>query len=429
MPEAHSKHSASNFEANALCPGRPAMSAGLPDRSSVYADEGTAAHELLTVAMQQGRPAAAYLGRAFKAGERTFTADQDMIDAVQTAIDAAHAVAGPGATFLLDRRVNYSRYLEVPESDAWGTLDITSVRGTELQVHDYKHGRGVEVSAGEDRSVGRKVERRPNMQMALYALGMLDDIDDVMGPFESVRLVIHQPRVRSAASEYVLSVAELKAWARSVAKPAVLSRLSAEATFRADDPEWIKTFLRPSEKACKFCKAKAICPALRAVATEQVFGVTPATADEFDDLTATADIKAAPGDWLSAAMGKADLIEDWIKAVRAEVESRLLAGEPVDGYKLVRGKAGSRDWIDADAAAEALKSLAIPLQSLYTQSLATPTAIGKLVKAGTITKEQFSAISEAHVRQAPGKPHVAPTSDNRPALVVKPVTDEFDDVS
>ena len=63
MPSAHSKHSASGFEAATLCPGKKVMELGKPDRSSTYADEGTAAHQLLEWCVSECQPAASYIGR------------------------------------------------------------------------------------------------------------------------------------------------------------------------------------------------------------------------------------------------------------------------------------------------------------------------------------------------------------------------------
>ena len=54
---AHSKFSASGFEAATLCPGKRVMEQGKPDSSSKYADEGTAAHTLLSWCIDQGKPA------------------------------------------------------------------------------------------------------------------------------------------------------------------------------------------------------------------------------------------------------------------------------------------------------------------------------------------------------------------------------------
>lgn len=421
MTELHSKFSASGFEAATLCPGKRVMERGLPDPGSKYADEGTAAHLLLKWAVEGDKPAAAFKGRRIPVGLRTFEADDEMVGAVQTAIDNIRDIVGAGM-LLSDQRVNYSGYLGVPTDDAWGTLDIGAARGTELQVHDYKHGRGVEVDA-ED-----------NAQMKLYALGLLAAVGDLLGPFETVRLVIHQPRLKDAPSEWTLTVAELEAWGYGAARSSVCTQLNAESVIAivpADKggDEWNSTFLRPNEKSCRFCRAKATCPALRNEVAATVFAHAPASPDEFDaPSTLTQHVKVADEKWLAAALFKVDLIEDWCKAVRAEVERRMLDGKVVPGFKLVQGKQGNRAWGDKTAAEAALKSFRLKVEEMYDLSLISPTTAEKLSKDKVIGPRQWKTLQD-HITRADGKKHVAPVTDPRPALVLTPAEDDFDTVS
>jgi hypothetical protein len=194
---------------------------------------------------------------------------------------------------------------------------------------------------------------------------------------------------------------------------------------------WEQTYLRPAEKACKFCRAKATCPALRnEVASTTTFS-TPATPEEFADSeveVAAETMRAADEAWLAACLDKADLIEDWCKAIRAEVERRLLAGDGVPGYKLVQGKKGNRAW-DKPAEVEALlKTMRLKEAEMYDFKLISPTTAEKLAKAGTIGPRQWPKL-QSLITQSEGKPHVAPATDSRPALVVTPVVDDFTDVT
>ena len=66
---AHSKWSASGFEQKMLCPGSHVLQAGLPNSSSKYAAEGTAAHQVLTWALQQSKAAAEFIGTAIAADD------------------------------------------------------------------------------------------------------------------------------------------------------------------------------------------------------------------------------------------------------------------------------------------------------------------------------------------------------------------------
>lgn len=427
MPEAHSKYSASRFEADMLCPGRRVLERGQPNRSSVYADEGTAAHEVLSMALTEDRPAAAYLGREIRVSKTdpndTIAVTDDMVAAVQVAIDNIRDIVGDGM-LLSEQRVCYASYIGVPDDEGWGTSDIIAARGDELQVHDYKHGQGVRVDA-ED-----------NEQMKLYGLGALVAVNDLLGPFKTVRLVIHQPRIHHAPSEWTIAVEELESWGRSTARSAVATMRNAETATRE---ELEAVFLRPGEKQCKFCRAKALCPRLRNEVATTVFVAKPAAPDEFEALPATVvqHVKPADSAWLSAALGKVDVIEDWCKAIRAEVERRLLAGDTVPGFKLVQGKQGNRAWKSAAEAEAVLKAMRLKQDQMYDFSLISPTSAEKLapkfdkdgrVKPGQdatpIGERQWKKLQTLIVRP-PGKTHVAPLSDERPAIEVKPVADEF----
>jgi hypothetical protein len=429
MPEAHSKHSASNFEANTLCPGRRVMSKGLPDPGSKYADEGTAAHALLEMCLDGNVPAATHRGNHYGVNGKDWPFTEEMIAAVQTALDNIHTIVGDGM-LLSEQRVTYASYLGVPDEDGWGTSDVIAARGNELQVHDYKHGMGVAVDAAD------------NPQMKLYALGALAQCQGILGDFDTVRLVIHQPRLSEAPSEWTMSVKDLEAWGYGAARSSVMTQMNAERLVPAlPDPGWIDTFLRPNEKSCKFCRAKATCPALRNEAAKTIFdGTAPADPDEFeayaDGDLATPRLEHEAEAWLGAVLSKADLIEDWLKAVRAEVERRLLAGGQVPGFKVVQGKRGNRAWANADVAETALKGMRLKTEEMYDLKLISPTSAEKLAKPAKkeddpqplIGPRQWKKLQEL-ITQADGKPHVAPVSDPRPALVLTKAEDDFDTVS
>lgn len=431
----HSTFSASGADRWCLCPGSIVLSAGAPRTTSQYAAEGTVAHLVLTFALQQGKSAAEFIGQEYAADGFTFTVDEDMARHVQVCIDYVHDLKGEDGVVLVDQRVNYAKYLGVPEGQAWGTADVIIVRGDEVIVVDFKYGQGVEVSAGYDApsSPADEPQRHPNRQMALYALGVVDLVESTLGDKPTrVRLAISQPRISVKPSEYDLSVEELEAWGYGEARSAACSVVNAQATAalgESADPNWSPTFLSPGEKQCRFCPAKATCPALRNEVANETTGVTPASPDEFANLTPIDPLMFPSESWLSAALSKVDLIEDWCKAVRAEVERRLLAGEPVPGFKLVQGKRGSRQWNDPDAAEKLLReTFRLPIEKAYDMKLISPTSAEKLAKAGDIGPRQWPK-AQSLIVQPEGKTHVAPVTDPRPAIDVKPVADEFQPVA
>jgi hypothetical protein len=416
---AHSLWSASRFESIMLCPGKVVLEDGAPDNANQYAAEGTAAHQVLTWALQEERPATAYLGRIIMVEDWTFEVDDDMAVHVQTCIDYCLDLKGDDGVLFVDNRVNYSSYLGVPEHEAWGTADVIVIRGDEIMVVDFKYGRGVEVSA------------QANPQMSLYALGALQAYHGVVADFSRVRMAISQPRIAKAPSEYDISVEDLEQWARDAGVNAVAR--AQKAMRERDNDEWGVFFLQPGEKQCKFCKAKSTCPALRDEVLRTSIGAAPATVDEFEALMDTRKVdaeslKAEPEDWIAACLSQVDMIEDWCKSIRAEAERRLLAGAPVPGFKLVQGKKGNRAWSDAKAAEAALKAMRLKVEEMYDLKLISPTSAEKLAKAKVIGPRQWPKVQEL-ITQSDGKPHVAPESDSRPALVVTPVIDDFTDVT
>lgn len=233
-----------------------------------------------------------------------------------------------------------------------------------------------------------------NPQLDIYGLAAKRQYS-VLSDFKRVRTIIIQPRLNHV-SERVQTVEELEAFGLRVAE-------AAAATTLPNAP------LVPSNKGCRWCKAKATCPALAAEVTEVFEAVDP------DDV---------PTDDLAAAMDMVERIEGWCKAVRAEVERRLLDGREVFGWKLVQGKRVNRAWTDKTAAEEMLKHMRVPHDQMYDYSVISPTTAEKLAKAGTIGPRQWPKVLEL-ITQADGKPSVAPVSDKRPALVI----DEFSPVS
>jgi hypothetical protein len=168
--------------------------------------------------------------------------------------------------------------------------------------------------------------------------------------------------------------------------------------------------LRPGEKQCRFCKAKATCPALLTFVQDSVGA-------DFDDLDED-DIKTSPmgmgANRLGIALAAVPLIEDWCKAVRAKAESELLAGREVSGYKLVQGRNGRRQWANEGEAEATLKKMKLKVEEMYDLKLISPTTAEKLHKSGEIGPRQWPQLQSLIV-QKPGPPSVAPISDKRPA--------------
>lgn len=380
------------------CPGSIALEQGYPNTTSKFSSEGTAAHELAEMCLTQRLDADAFIGRIITADGIDFEVDEDMAAHVQFYVDRVREYAD-GHELLVEQRVDFSAVVTVPES--FGTSDaiIITADGAELMIVDLKFGRGVKVDAEE------------NSQLQIYALGALDQFGMVYD-FERVRMVIVQPRL-GHVSEWDCTVEELLRFGEEVKTAAIVAKSYVD--LGAD--KLLPAAFKPSEKACRWCKAKAACPSLDKTVFE---GVAPSV-DDLADLTEEA-VQTAIDDLpkvfslsLSRKMELVDLVEDWCKAVRARVESELLSGRKVDGYKLVEGRAGSRAWSSKAEAEEALKAMRLKAEDMYDWTLISPTTAEKLAKAGTIGPRQWPKLQNL-ITRAPGKPSVAPLSDKRPEL-------------
>lgn len=402
---AHAKLSPSGAHRWMRCPGSVVLEAPYPDSSSSYAREGTAAHELAALVLESP-PATAqdYVGKRIEFEDDGETIQwpisQDMADHVDDYVKLVRERA-EGKTLFVECKLPIGHI--TGERGATGTSDVVIIdhANKTIEVIDLKFGMGVRVSA-ED-----------NEQTQMYALGALEEYG-ILGDFENISMLIHQPRLNHV-SEWAIPVEQLLDFGDE-ARAAAMNCGNAEA-YGAD------AYLFPSEKQCRFCKAKATCPALRAEVSEIVGGSSAATIDEFDAFTPeTVDMQTGDN-YLPIAMAKVGMVEDWCKAVRAEVERRLLAGQAVDGYKLVEGKRGHRKWVGDGEVETLFKSFRLRQDEMYDFSLISPTKAEKLFKQNP---KRWAKVQDL-ITQNTGKPSVAPATDKRPALVVQSVADDFRD--
>lgn len=456
--ELHSKYSASNASGWMRCAGRIAMCRGLPNTSSVYADEGTAGHELAKWCLEGWSPEAhaagdwplptsTFEGRVIEVGEREFTVDDDMVRDVQLYVDNIAEYAVGADAVLTEVRVNYSRVLAVPRSEAWGTSDVVILKQSEIQTHDLKYGRGEEVEAEE------------NEQCQLYALGAKTQFDGLAADYDVARLVIHQVRKSPKPKEFDMPMLALDAFGVYASERVNLS-MEAQEVFDSkvavSDPgmtqeEWEKEYLTPGEKQCRWCLAKATCGERRR-SIAQGMGESnsgPASVEDFADLDTPEavslvtryreSVQTSENDILSKMMFLAPEVESWITAVRAEMERRLLNGVEFADWKIVQGRRGHRAWTDEREAEKLMKSFRLKMEEMYKMTVISPTQAEKLgppkVKRGkpvvsaktVIGAKQWAKLQEL-ITQSEGGKHVAPATDEREAIKVTPIAEDFPDL-
>ena len=223
----------------------------------------------------------------------------DYVDAVLEKFYGAKKLC-PDARLFVEQRLDMTPWVPA----CFGTSDAIIVSDQILEVIDYKNGQGVPVSA-----VG-------NPQARLYALGAVNQFDRIY-PFKTVRETIIQPRLDSITEE-TLSKDELLAWGEAIKGTAELA-YRGEGEFKAGDH-------------CRFCAAKAVCRTRAALAMsvfENGFGDAP---------------DVIPDENIPGILKVADLVEAWLKDVRAYAYSQAMKGDTIPGFKLVRGRAPARKW-------------------------------------------------------------------------------------
>lgn len=412
------------------CPASIALEATIPDTSSSFADEGTVAHYLASVCLENNSTPAGYVGQQIVLHEdgstvfiahdytplltdKIFTVEHEMADAIQKYVDYVRALVAQGGELFVEQRLSISHLTGEP--DAFGTSDAVVVLDQELIVVDLKYGRGVRVDAPA------------NDQLTMY-LGAALAEHEFTADFQRARAVIVQPRL-DHISEWDMTLPELRDRLDEIKNISRVALPYADPAFDVQDIQ--ASELRPGKGPCRFCKAKAICPALGARVQAEVGA-------EFSDIAATpkeeradkvkALVNIVTPEQLGERMASLDLIEGWCKAIRARVESELLAGRSVPGYKLVEGKRGNRAWTSSDEAEAMLKGFRLKTEEMFDLKLISPTSAEKLSKDGVIGPRQWPKL-QALITQSEGSPSVAPEGDKRPALVVGQVTDEFTDVT
>jgi hypothetical protein len=470
------------------CLAKPHRERGLPDQSSSFADEGTAAHFLMEQCLLENKHAKDFQGLRIqvKDGVTEFhTSGQypvglDMIAPMQKALDYVRAVAD-GATIYTEQKLSIAHitgehwhkvtgavcfltdvgnfvdfdtgeiYTQDEVEPATGTTDVWIIKGSVAHSIDLKWGMGVQVFA------------KGNEQQEMYTDAGLQEFD-FLGEVEEIHLHILQPRLHHF-DEHVMSRSELDARIE-------LIRQAAERIAFAKGDELPAT---PGEKQCKFCKRAATCEertdhTMELIVGEfvdlekgfikvempqaekllaQAFDVTPKAITfqhEIDDgaqnhqaacftvkkpnirpslEAAEAKLPDASDERLATLMDAADMIEGFAKAVRAEVERRLLAGKFTDArYKLVEGRQGARSWTSEEEAEAALKAMRLKVDQMYDFKLISPTTAEKVLKEANPRK--WNKLQPL-IGRSDGKPSVAPASDNRPALSMA-IAEQFEEL-
>jgi Protein of unknown function (DUF2800) len=207
MPD-HAAASPSSAEMWLNCPASVTLAEGRTRPSSLYAKEGTAAHQIAEMILR---------GELFPPGRITvegseFIVGLPMLRALNPYISLVEQLRDrKGSETHVEAKVavNGSRGI------VWGTADTISRKGRWLDVVDLKYGMGVLVSPD-------------SAQLKIYAIAAWDTFWPKKG-IDYIRLNIVQPRLNPQPQDYVMDRVEIQDWRDEVLIPGI-ARIEAGDT-------------------------------------------------------------------------------------------------------------------------------------------------------------------------------------------------------
>lgn len=407
MPDVHAVLSASSSKQWLHCPPSIRLQENFPNESSVYAAEGTFAHEVCEYKVRR------YLKERVKRPQsEEFDTEEieqitDMYAEFVISIIEKMKDNGCEPLAFVEERVNYSHIAP----SGFGTADMLIIGKDEngkglLHVVDFKTGKGIFVDADH------------NSQMMLYALGGLAAYGFIY-EIKTVRMSIVQPRLDNI-STFECTRQELEEWGESI-KP--IAKLAYEGKGEQKPGDW-----------CRFCRAKPVCKACAdealALCREDFLDLDAGVFDtaEESDMTAPyeADTQTAvfkqpgliPLSELAEILPTLNRISSWIEAVFAFVSSEAINhGVPIPGYKVVEGRS-KRIFTDTKAVVDT--AVQNGYTDLYKQSLITLTEFEKMMG-----KKKFNELLGKFVAKPPGKLALVPDSDPREAVDLSTAEQDF----
>ena len=364
MPDIHSPLSPSSAFRWIKCTPSAKLNAALPDSTSEYALQGTAAHTLCEYKLRK------LLGKDAKDPTENLTYfDAEMADCtdsyqqyVSEQIETAKQFC-KDPIVLVEQKLDFSKW--VPQG--FGTGDCVIVADNVLTVIDFKYG------------VGVLVEAEQNPQMMCYALGALALFDSIYD-IENVVMTIFQPR-RDNISIYELSKKELLQWADEILSPAAQLAAKGKGEFKAG-------------KHCRFCKVKATCR------KRAEYNLELARYD-FEMPANLEDTE------IEVILSKADELAAWCSDIKEYAFQQALNGKQWNGWKLVEGRS-VRKYINEDAVAETVKNAGY---DPYEHKVLGITAMTRM-----LGKAKFENLLSSFIEKPTGKPALVPKSDKRPSI-------------
>jgi hypothetical protein len=344
------------------CPGSVALCNKMPPQvENEYMAKGTLLHNAMDRIFSSDIPPKSVIGMQYAGQVLTEEVYEDKISAAMCLVDELD----PAGDMELETetQVGFGKLLP----DVFGTTDVIGRLNGRAVVLDWKFGDGVPVGAEE------------NEQLMFYAAAAMRT-PETMWAFEGVtevELVIIQPP-------------HIRRWTTTV------ERIRA---FEQDLICAVSAAQKPNAKLvagehCRFCAARPVCP--------QITGaVDRAIKTKIDGL----DVAQ-----INAYLKNADVLEGWIKDLRALAFQMMDKGVTLPDWKLV-AKRGTRKWTKEEDAKAALLSLGVKESDITVTELLSP------AQAEKVLKKHKLALPEDVVVSVSSGSTLAERSDPRPEVL------------
>jgi hypothetical protein len=344
------------------CPGSVALVAKMPPKpSSKYADTGTLLHNTISEILEGRLTPEGAVGLYYEG----IVLDQNLLNTKLLPALMALDDIDP------DKKMEYACETVVGFGDVlpdvFGSADLLGRIGDTAYVIDWKFGDGVAVD----------VEENPQLMFYAAAAMRTKEVQWVFEGAPKIECVIVQP-------PYV------KRWETTPRRIQMFEHELVRAVKRALQPD---AELAKGDH-CRWCAAKPICPLLTGAV----------------DRALRTSVQALDAASISAALDEADLLEQWISDLRALAFQMLDEGVAVPGYKLVPKRA-TRQWVNEDAALDALRDLGVKENELMETSMLSPAKVEKVLK-----KHKLELPRDLVVSVSTGNT-LAPEDDPRPAVL------------
>lgn len=373
MGTAHALLSPSSAHRWLNCTAAPLLEKDVEDKGSTYAEEGTLAHAYCALKLKEflGLPTEAEQKEIAELKEQYHSGEMDeYTDTYKTIViekfNAAKAKT-KDALLLVEVRLDFSMFIP----DAFGTADAVIIADGQMEVIDFKYGKGVKVSAWE------------NPQMKIYALGAYDTFK-LEYNITSVRMTIVQPRIDNL-SEFEMKTLDLLKWAADELTPKAKEAISGNG--KQKPGVW-----------CQFCKVKGNCKALADTCT------TAATANPNPQLVSKQRME-------QCILPLLPTIKIWLASVEEYALQQALDGVAYEGFKIVEGRS-IRKITDQQEVMDLLGK-----EGFAKEAYIKPTELRSITDLEkVIGKKRFATLCADYIVKPQGKPTLVPDSDKRPAF-------------